>query len=271
MSDSLPTHLAIAELSREQLVDDLGLSGIHRVQDGRGPYTSNTFSLRSPRHPLIISFFEGIGPGITSKIAVRLAAEAVTERLAVADVEISSGPVACSALVQAALRQANDRVYEYGHRMAASGQVAALGYLAACDGDTVSIGRIGPFESWIWRQGRLTRFHEKIPKERDMPVLQRAIGLHSRILVDLSSVNVREGDMILMTPAFDEALIGVEVSDLCARFISMPDLANALALAVGRCLAETISSSHFRLRQNVSIAILRVGEPVIELLDPLAM
>ena len=153
--------------------------------------------------PVLCGVLEGVHASLGSHIAVKMARDAlVEEALAAAERPPEAGGIALE-VVRSVFREVNAKVYDYGHRMAAGGQVSAKALIASCDGQRVSIGQAGEYESFLRRGEKLMPFFDRSGaaevKQQRGGVLERFIGANSKILVDLASVAVREGDLIIVT------------------------------------------------------------------------
>lgn len=173
------------------------------VSDGPVPTLATAlFSLGTRPSPVFFSALEGVSTNIRSQIAVKMALDAMISE-APARFEAGERPDQSLALeiVRDVFREANSKVYEYSHRMGSGGQISAKGIVAVFDGNRVSIGQAGDYESYLWRGGKIVPFYERkdnVTLARG-GVLERFIGANTKILVDLATVAVRKGDIIVIT------------------------------------------------------------------------
>jgi len=177
-----------------------------------------------PERPVFLAFVEGFGGNITSQIAVRMALDAMkTEALSFSSKSTSAGESKGGKnnssrigleFLQSAFREANQQVYQYGHRMLAGGHLGAMAMLLVFDGKKCSLGRVGSYGAFLWRQGKLQPFYES-PAEREVHSKQPGmrdhfIGANAQILVDLAAVSMRDGDVVVLTSlATSEKLFAV--------------------------------------------------------------
>ena len=153
--------------------------------------------------PVLCGVIEGVHASLGSHIAVKMARDALMGE-AVDAVSRPADPATGVALevIRGVFREVNAKVYDYGHRMAAGGQVSAKGLIAVCDGERVSIGQAGEYESFLQRGGKIMPFFDRSGAaeiKKHGGVLDRFIGANAKILVDLASVAVREGDFVIVT------------------------------------------------------------------------
>lgn len=166
------------------------------------PLASAIFlSLGLKPSPVLAGVFEGVTVGLGSQIAVTMARDGVITEGPAAAASFAGTETEALEIVRSVFREANTRVYEYGHRMAAGGQVSAKGIVAVFDGERMSIGQAGECQSFLWRGGKLMPFFaESGTKERPSGgVLERFVGANAKILVDLATVKVRDGDVLVVT------------------------------------------------------------------------
>lgn len=142
--------------------------------------------------------------GISSQVASKLSREHFIS--AVLDYFASSkGAVAESRdeedisleVLEAAFRNANTSVYNFGHKLAAGGRMAASLLGLVIERKIVAAGRVGPGSAYLYRGGELFPFFESRPFGHDDASLERLIGAHSIVSVELASVPVAEDDIIV--------------------------------------------------------------------------
>lgn len=201
--------------------------------------------------------FEGVRGTITSQIAVKMAFDAALERSLDPTLGKTTSPLA-SAVVREAFKEANARVYQYGHRMGAGGTMAASGVLAALADGRFTVGRVGSYEGFLFRAGAITPLFE--PAEAQprptAGVLTRFIGANAQILVDLASLEVRDEDIIVFTTA---------TLDSAALRICEELLGSSLPLASkGTRLLRDLQVKQDAARPQI-LALLQVGRPTIVL------
>lgn len=150
-----------------------------------------------------VLFAAGVVPGrqeLGGKLASTLAVEAFFSDVQERTIQELSTPQRC---IESAFRRANTAVYEFGHKLAASGRMAAsLIGLGVVDGEA-SAGRVGLCEAYLYRGYELFPFFESPPKEHEWYV-----GSSSLISVQLSSIQLQEFDtLILLGKPLSAALI----------------------------------------------------------------
>ncbi len=106
-------------------------------------------------------------------------------------------------VLEAAFRNANSSVYSFGHRLAAGGRMAASLMGLVIERRSVAAGRVGANSAYLFRGGELYPFFESKSFGSDEASLEKLIGAHSIVSVELACVPIEEGDYIL---AFSETL-----------------------------------------------------------------
>lgn len=168
-------------------------------------------------NPLFTAIIEGAQESIGGQIAVKITLEAMVKH--VLDLpehyfSLERDKLERNKAVQEVFQVANARIYEYGHRMTGAGRICAQGIVSIFDGDRVSIAQVGRFESFLWRDKKVLRFHQSGVRlyegERQGEGLARYIGATQDISVDVASVRVKDSDVIVVTSLLpDDRLLGV--------------------------------------------------------------
>lgn len=100
-------------------------------------------------------------------------------------------------VLEAAFRNANTSVYNFGHKLAAGGRMAASLLGLVVERKIVAAGRVGPGSAYLYRGGELFPFFEARDFGNDEAALERLIGAHSIVSVELASVPITEDDIIV--------------------------------------------------------------------------
>lgn len=157
-----------------------------------------------PSSPLLFASAVAAGGGITGKIAEKMAIDhAIEEAIAISS-EPPGGTVDQRAqeIVRSCFRRANRAVYDYAHQMGAGGSMGSSLVIAAIEArigaePLFSVGRVGPFEGYLFRDGRcLPLFGERWGAGEG--TLTRFVGANAKILVDIASLELREGDLLVL-------------------------------------------------------------------------
>lgn len=230
-------------------------------------------SLDLQKAPLLVSVVEGSRGSITSQIAVQLSAKAILNRAldfyaayATGEVRLE-GPLA-TAVVREAFKQANHEVYTYAHRMGASGRVAATGFVAVYDGSRISVARVGRALSYILRDGELVSLYrdEAVDALEQTPgVLERFIGANAQILVDLASVEVRKGDVILLANVPGGAEFAQRAQAEFARDDSLESAVHSLGYDIAGAALKPSPDGMLQIDRTILVVAFRVGGPLIRL------
>lgn len=209
--------------------------------------------------PVVCAILEGTKAGVTSQIAVKLALDAICERvLAGGHPEAKSEQI-----LEAALSEANNRVYEYAGKMLSGAKVTAVGCLSAFDGKRLTLGRTGGFEAVIWRHGTVNPFFQQ--RERSGVEFERLIGAERRLLIDFASVNVEMGDSVIIANLRGEGDLGAMVSEALEKDIGPEELAHFL-IAQSRLIEDDEEGPPEGNRRQSVACVLQFEPPPI-LLD----
>jgi hypothetical protein len=122
---------------------------VYRGTDGdisTARFLALSLGLRSS--PMLAAIVDSNKEGLTSQIAVKLSLESILEGafdIVNANLADSSTSDLGHNIVRAAFQKANQRVYEYAHRMVAGGKISARGQVFVYSGDRICIGSVGAF------------------------------------------------------------------------------------------------------------------------------
>lgn len=100
-------------------------------------------------------------------------------------------------ILEAAFRNANSSVYNFGHRLAAGGRMAAAMLGLVIERKIIAAGRVGPSSAYLFRGGELFPFFESRDFGTDEASYERLLGAHSVVSVELASVPVQQDDVVL--------------------------------------------------------------------------
>lgn len=105
-------------------------------------------------------------------------------------------------VLETAFKRANSSVYEFGHRLAAGGRMAASLLGLVIEDNTVAAGRVGYGSAYLVREGDIYCFFEQ-GSEREIESGKTSfIGSNSLVAVELASIPVQAGDKIAMFSTF---------------------------------------------------------------------
>lgn len=100
-------------------------------------------------------------------------------------------------VLEAAFRNANSSVYNFGHKLAAGGRLSASLLGVVLEDKTVAAGRVGEGVVYLFRNGELLPFFEEA---RILKAAESYIGSNSMVSVELASIAVNEGDCLIVVP-----------------------------------------------------------------------
>jgi hypothetical protein len=152
------------------------------------------------------------------------------------------------AVLEEAFRAANMSVYQFGHSLAAGGRMAASLIAAVIHDGIVAVGRVGDGCAVLIRDGKLMPFFET-----QNTINSHFIGSNSLVQVELSSIEIREGDILgvfsnPLPPKYEQILteyfIDCDFSDVSpasevCQYV-FPDLVNSHFALVAKAGADTI-------------------------------
>ena len=246
-----------------------GRPGATEVVDHRGFCSYSALGLNIAPAPVLFSFIEGPRDALTSRIAVKLAMDAITTAAVELQCSEAQGRAARSKeLIEAGFREANRAVYQYGAKMLSGGKVTATGIAFAFDGRQISVGRTGVYEAFLWRNGRLIRFYENCAGQRTVEareLLGRMIGAGKQILVDIASVKLEVGDIVVVTTqGFSETLFSL-ISHLLQERIALQALTERVVEESLRLAVRIAPDGGTSLERNCICVALQTVPGAIEL------
>lgn len=173
---------------------------------------------------LVFAGAEAAREGISAQVACKLALEHFIAAV-LDESECPPPPLVDedkgSLVLEAAFKNANTSVYSFGHRLAAGGRMAAS-VLGLIINETVcAAGRAGLGTAYLFRNGELYPFFERQSRPEGQAASERLIGAHSIVAVELASVPIEAGDLLVafsQTPAIEaEAQLAVLMAEIEAE------------------------------------------------------
>jgi hypothetical protein len=125
-------------------------------------------------------------------------------------------------VLEAAFRNANTSVYNFGHKLAAGGRMSAALLGLVVEGQTVAAGRVGPGSAYLYRGGELFPFFEQRAFGNDDAAIERLIGAHSIVSVEVASVPVCEDDIIVAFSSVLDSESELQLNVLLAEEVDNP-------------------------------------------------
>ena len=103
--------------------------------------------------------------------------------------------------IEAAFKRANSSVYNFGHKLAAGGRMAASLIGASLQENVISIGKVGQACAYLCRGTELYPFFEINSEEglAENGSVGSFVGVASLVSVQLSSVQIEEGDLLFFS------------------------------------------------------------------------
>jgi len=241
-----------------------------KIQDSRPACRYLSLTLGRQSAPVLSLIAEGVRGNISSQIAVKLTLDRVVERaisfLNNREAEPGARSLA-SQLLQASLKAANHDVHQYGQRLLTSGKIAAMGVFGCYDGEVFSVARVGDYSCFLFRNGKIEEFFQEDSSDRPKKrVFDQFLGAEAKVLVDISSLAVRDGDVAVLTTASPSKRLLEESCSILGAVSTLDEATEVLRDAVYReSLVQRADSS--ALERNVVVQLFKIGKPVIVLAD----
>ncbi len=100
-------------------------------------------------------------------------------------------------VLEAAFKQANTSVYNFGHKLAAGGRMAATLFGLVVEDSCIAAGRVGEWSAYLLREGMLYPFFDEVNKTASNTT-DHYVGAKSLITVETANVPGQEGDVIIL-------------------------------------------------------------------------
>ena len=175
----------------------------HLYRGARAELDGSSFVVLNPSQKpgtVVVSCAAAVRTGIGSQVACKLSLEHFVNGVLDfygkphdrAQDTVSSVSVE---VLEAAFKSANTSVYEFGHKLAAGGRLAACLLGLVIEDDVIAAGRAGAGSAYLFRQGELFPFFEtkEIAQGEDTWV-----GSQSLVTVELASVPIQESDRLVV-------------------------------------------------------------------------
>lgn len=162
-------------------------------------------------------------------------------------------------VLENAFRAANTSVYQFGHSMAAGGRMASSLIGMVIYKGSVAVGRVGSPEAYLVREGECFPFFEQSTGQNITPTKNNFIGCNSLVQVELSSIAVLPGDVLL---AFSSPLISERISEI-GDFFRGYDFVEALpASDLCKCVFPDLAQIHFAMVAHAGADTIYLSEVV---------
>jgi len=113
-------------------------------------------------------------------------------------IEASNSDQFNSEVLRAAFKGANKGVYEYSHKLAATGQMLATLFGVVVQDGMVTSGRVGAWSGYLVRAGRIFPFFENPADERSAHFGESLVGAQPKITVETASWPLEGGDQLIV-------------------------------------------------------------------------
>jgi serine/threonine protein phosphatase PrpC len=161
---------------------------------GVGPVANSvSASIGLSMGPLLFGSVRGTQKNVTGQIAAKFSLESFFHSA------FSSSKIDSETIVQNGLKEANHRVYEYSAKMLSASRVTNTGLFSVFDGENITAARTGDEDGFLWRSGELTPLFKREGELGRAQRLERFIGANKQLLADISTLEVRKGDVIWLT------------------------------------------------------------------------
>ena len=192
---------------------------------GVGPVANSvSSSIGLEMGPILFGTVRGTQRNVTGQIASKFSLESFFHAA------FDSDKIDSETIVQNGLKEANQRVYEYSAKMLSASRVTNTGLFSVFDGINITAARTGDEDGFLWRSGELTPLFKREGELARAQRLERFIGANKQLLADISTLEVRKGDVIWLTNfpvpnlrmvsglAFDELTAEGIALELVSRF-----------------------------------------------------
>ena len=129
-------------------------------------------------------------------------------------------------ILEMAFKEANTCVYDFSHKLAAGGKMAAALFGLVVEENVASAGRVGNWSAYLWRSGQLFPFFEERKAVFD-PAYTVGVGANALVAVETASVPLTGDDIICAT--------STELNQ--AHQVDLAELLGALQNSGARCEA----------------------------------
>ncbi len=150
-------------------------------------------SIGSEMGALLFGFVKGTQRTVTGQIASKFALESFFHAA------FASEKLESETIVQNGLKEANQRVYDYAAKMLSASRVTHTGLFSVFDGLSLTAARTGDEDGYLWRAGDITPLFRREGELGRGQRLERFIGANKQLLADISSLDIRRGDVIWLT------------------------------------------------------------------------
>ena len=161
---------------------------------GIGPVANSvSASIGLEMGPVLFGSVRGTQRNVTGQIASKFSLESFFHAA------FESKQIDSEIIVQNGLKEANQRVYEYSAKMLSASRVTNTGLFSVFDGKNITAARTGDEDGFLWREGELTPLFRREGELARAQRLERFIGANKQLLADISTLEVRQGDVVWLT------------------------------------------------------------------------
>ena len=198
----------------------------------------------------------GASQSIAGQIAVKFALESFLRR--VLDEPTAGGEIGSA--IRDVFRESNQSVYEYAHRMRAGATIGASMMLWGLEHGRVSVGRSGYGDAFLIRDGVVTPLLEDATPSEG--VLDRFVGANAKVLVDLASTAVREGDELLFLSVSASGERRIKIEQLFSAAVPNSQRVQLIAEGIpGAGAVSLVGYGHKAIELRNTVASGRSTEP----------
>lgn len=121
------------------------------------------------------------------------------------------------ATIEAAFKRANSSVYDFGHKLAAGGRLAAALFGLVIQSQSVTLGRVGSWSSYLLRDGVVYPFFEETPAFDSVDGEDHFVGAKSLVTIETASVPLAARDVLVTTASCLDAEALRALTEICAE------------------------------------------------------
>lgn len=175
-----------------------------------------------------------LGAQVACKLSLDHFVEGVLSYLARAEGPLTHNTEVSQAVLEAAFKQANTSVYDFGHKLAAGGRLAASLIGLVIEDSVVAAGRVGEWSAYLLREGMIFPFFDDAAGEIDASHggNDRFVGAKSLVTIETATVPVQEEDTIFIFSSL--------LDDQQLRLLSLACEDYQASLASGAWLSEQL-------------------------------
>lgn len=199
---------------------------------------------------------KSVGGQVACKLSIEHFVEAM---LSYFDNQPASGQHPSVEALEVAFKRANTSVYEFGHKLAAGGRMAASLIALVVEDEMIGVGRVGQGSAYLIRSGEVLPFLESVEEEYGDPAVGKYVGTQSLVSAELANVPIQEHDVVLL---FSEMLDAARERELVKHAPAVEWGAQAERAAFARRIFAGRDDYAFIIATQIGPRAIYLGTPV---------